>query len=215
MAFVLSIKDGVTAKLGKIRTAFKPEAINKNIGVAMVRMFQEHLSKMPSNRAGWPSQGYWAKAAKSTHYQVVPDGVLVSVSQVGFRMHVLGLPDTIQPVNTNNLTIPAVSQAYGRRAGEFSNLKVAFTRRGGNLVAFALVEGPPTSPKRKGTHSLRIKGVGGRTRGIGRTWQGQVIFWLVKSVKTHPTQGVLPEREEMKAAIVKVMNLEWNKVVKN
>lgn len=213
--FVISIKDNVTAKVKSIGEALKPSNINPAIGAAEVRLFQEHFAKLPPNKEGFPTQHYWGRAAKSTHYTVLADGVMVSVSTPGINMHATGLPKVIRPINAANLAIPAVPQAAGKSPREFSNLRVAFYRKGGQLIAFALVEKGDAST-RGGEHPVRFKGYRGSLKNSGlKARAGTVIFWLHKEVHPRAYPGVVPDESEMRrtAVIVAEQQIEQAKLI--
>jgi hypothetical protein len=214
--FIIDVKDSVTKGLALVKNALQPHNLNPKIGVALVKVFQNHFASLPPNRRGWPTQNYFGKAARSTHFELLADGVKVAVSQVGIRMHVTGQPSTIDPVKAKNLAIPAVAAAYGRRPREFSNLKVAFRREAGKLIAFALVEGSVKTASgrvKQGPHSLKLKGFAGRLKSTGdKAERGQVIYWLKKSVHTHPMEGVVPSEETLKDAVVKLVDGEMQRL---
>lgn len=178
---IVVVSDTATPALGKLLEVMDPKAIAANIGEAEVILFQNHFSQAPANKMGWHSTGFWPAAARATNYSVVPQGVTINVNKQGVRQRYAG--GEIHPTGGHKyLTIPARSEAYGKRASEFTNLKVAFGRNG----PFALVEVDQTNltfgRKRKdGTRSRTANTVG-----------GGVMFWLVKSVYQAPDASVLP-----------------------
>jgi hypothetical protein len=224
--FTVSIKDEVTGLLQDAQVSLSETQINPPIAAAMVRLFQDHFAKQPENAKGWPSTHYWGDAAKGTSSELLPDGFLLRVAQPGLNMHVTGIPAVIRPVHAKNLAIPAVPAAYGKRPGEFSNLRVAFRRKGGNLEAFALVEksaedgertqqvgGYRTHKLRAGMAQKRVVGKDGQTRyfSLGNPTRtkwlshaGEVIFWLCKEVHTHKREGTIPTEDEMRHAATSV-----------
>jgi hypothetical protein len=125
--------------------------------------------------------------------------VAVIVSQAGIRMHATGEPSEIVPVTAKLLTIPAVPEAYGRRAREFSNLRIAYRRKNGQVQAFALVQAEDSG--------LTVRQTGGRGKRLPKTigGQGRVIYWLVDRVRTSKYEGVVPSDDEIRTEAVAVV----------
>lgn len=88
-----------------------------------VNTMRDHFSDLGANRPnrlGAPSTGYWMGAAEDLRSTATPDEVTVSTGQPGIRHHYEG--GEIRPVEKDWLTIPAIAEAHGKRAGEFTNL---------------------------------------------------------------------------------------------
>lgn len=186
----VDISDLAGPAVGRMRQAMDQSRIAAPIGAAVKKLFQMHLLGNPSNRQGWPSTGFWAGAARSTSYAVVRDGALVSVAKQGVRQRYVG--GEIHPVKASYLTLPARAEAYGKRAGEFDNLVVAWRREGGKSVPWALVEAPSQSVafgRRRKDNSRKVT--------EGSEVGGAVYFWLVKSVTQKGDRSVLPSDEEI------------------
>lgn len=184
MAIAIDIKDQVTPLLKQVSGAVRTDAMNAEVGRSVVNRLQAHFFKLDQSRSnvlGGKRTHFYSQAAKSTQFQADSDKAVVSVSgPVGFRQRLEG--GTIKPVKSKYLTIPAISEAYGKRSREFSNLHVLYGRRG----PVALVEANATQLKR-GKKGFKSAGeVGGR-----------VFFWLVKSVTQQADRGVLPSDEEI------------------
>jgi hypothetical protein len=216
----VDVRDEVSGAVGNLRNAM--HGVNRAVGEAEVQLFTDHFSGLPINRHNWPSRGYWADAAKSMHWTDYGDGVTVHSELPGLNMHATGIPETIEPKTAKMLTIPAVAAAYGRRAREFSNLRIAMRIIGGQLVPFALVE--KQAPGMRGSkvaHPIKVKDIHGKVHAVKvttaisvmgggkkykRTTQmaqmGEVIFWLKDQVRTHPYPGLLPTEEEMRETAV-------------
>lgn len=221
--FTVSIKDEVTQLMRDVQMSLDETHLNPMIGAAMVRLFQDHFAQQPGNQRGFPTQHYWGSAAKSTSYELLPDGFTLRVAQPGVNMHVTGIPEVIRPINAKNLAIPAVAAAYGRRPGEFSNLRVAFRRKGGNLEAYALVEKSEVGHRgEKAPHQLYTKDTHGKVSAIKNSYAvgtgnkkrrksqlekaatGTVIFWLTKEVHTHIRPDTIPTEDQMRAEAISV-----------
>lgn len=198
MAATVNIQDQVSGALKALPAELAGQRLNPAIGAAEVLLFQFWFLALPSNQNGWPSTGFWADAARATNYSLLPDGVMVSVNQQGVRQRYQG--GEIKPVNASYLTIPARVEAYGHRAGEFDNLRLAFSRSGGRVHPFALVEADATNisygRKRKdGSRKVTTEEVG-----------GLVMYWLVTSVNQPADENVLPPDNLIVAAAMEVVD---------
>ncbi len=184
MSFSIEIRDRATpaveGALGELQLAgVKPE-----IGRAVARLVQQHFLRLNASRAnplGGPRSNFYAQAARGTRYDVLTDGVLVSVSQVGIRQRLEG--GEIVPRSVKYLTLPAIAEAYGKRAREFPNLVLMWRRIAGQTRPVALVEPEATQPAR-----------GVKTDSVG----GKIFFWLVKSVTQPADPSVLPTDDEFR-----------------
>lgn len=158
---------------------------------------RDHLAKAESgrpNKMGWPRQHWWAKAARSVSSARRPGMVTVSIAQLGFRQRLEGgviragrniSSKTGQP--TQWLAIPARAEAYGKRPGEFGNLKFTRIETGG----FALVAATGGA-----TRQRKIKGQI-RAAVLRGAEEGLVMFWLRRSVRQKPDPTVLPTEQAM------------------
>jgi len=82
--------------------------------------FLRQLNLSRSGQDGLGTSGFYADAAAQTTGRATGDGFLVTISKLGFRLRFYG--GTVVPINGEFLTIPAVAEAKGVRAGEFDNL---------------------------------------------------------------------------------------------
>src|SRR5260370_31538129 len=144
MVSSIEVRDGalpaVEGELGELQRA----GVKPAIGRAVLGLVQQHFLRLNASRAnplGGPRSNFYAQAARSTRYDVLTDGVLVSVSQVGIRQRREG--GEIVPRNVKYLTIPAIAEAFGRRAAEFDNLVIMWRRLAGQTRPVALVEATP------------------------------------------------------------------------
>ncbi len=184
MAFSIDIHDRATPAVAGILTELQLAGVKPVIGRAVVRLVQEHflrLNRSRPNQLGGPRTNFYAQAARNTRFQVTARGVKLSVDQVGIRQRLQGGP--ILPRHAAHLTLPAIAQAYGRRAGDFRQLELLWRRIGGQTRAVALVEAAAKSP--------RVRGPATASAG------GKVLFWLVRSVTQKPDPSVLPTDQEM------------------
>jgi hypothetical protein len=166
--------------------------INPRIGQAVAQLVRDHLFAKGKNKRGYPSTGFYASAAKSTSWHLTGNGVVVSIAKQGIRQRLEG--GTIHAKPESYLTIPARSEAYGKRAREFGNLKIQFgKRKDGSIGPVALVAD-------KGGATKKIfqgrEGAGKETQ--YRTLpEGMVVYWLVKEAKQAADPSVIPTRERI------------------
>lgn len=131
--------------------------------------------------------GFYADAARSVQAPVVQgENVSIAINKEGLAQRYFGGP--IEAKRSKWLTIPAIAQAYGKRAGAFHNLRFVYFRS--DLAA--LVERLSTLVKRD------RKGI---FRPIASTL-GAVFFWLKPSVNQDPDPTVLPSDDEMGARAI-------------
>jgi hypothetical protein len=188
-AILISLHDAAGPVIRELidRIPAEAPAIAGHAGELLVkeRLTEADLSR--PNALGGTRTHFYADAAAGTHSELVPEGALISINQVGIRQRVLG--GTITPVNSKYLTIPARAEAYGHRAAEFGDLVVVFGR-GGVPIALARAWQSPIRigrPRRDGTRRI------GHSDEAG----GEILFWLVDSVTQQPDPSLLPSDQEL------------------
>jgi hypothetical protein len=165
----------------ELTLALKNGAANPSIGRAVVALLRKHFLALPPNKRGFPTTHFWRRAAKATSFDFARDWVRVSVKQTGVRQRLLG--GHIDPIRSDYLTIPAIAETYGHRAGDFSGLKVVrgdFEMYTGRHVWLALA---PQDWKRDPQDPTGSAGV---------------FFWLVNGVNQDPDPSVLPTIGEIR-----------------
>lgn len=193
MATTIDIRDEVTPILLGLGARLTG-AINPAIGAAVVDLFQQNFLSLGQNKDGYPSTNFWARAARATNYDVLADGVNINVNQQGVRQRLEGGPINAKPDSW--LTIPARQEAYGKRAGEFSNLHFVFFRSG----LAALVENDSTDVK-----FGRQKKDGTRTVTPGETRGGGIFYWLKKRVVQDGNPAVIPSETAITATVTETV----------
>ena len=194
-----SFQDKLTPVVQEAKDLLQGQRLNPALAAGVLKLFRAHMRELPKNRQGWPSQNYWMEAAKSAYTLPAPEGFSLQVPQAGFGMHVTGQPETIEPRNAKMLTIPAVPEAYGRRAGEF-DLKITYYRKGGKLVPLGLMEKRDQSAGPK-----RLRLVTGKA--VGRSQPGRIIFWLSEKVNTHKySPSPIPSDDEIEQNLIQTTN---------
>ena len=196
-SMTIDLFDKASPVLDKCRADLNSPGIKEAIGGGARRIFQQHFSQLDDehgNSHGWPRTHFYAKAARSTRYEVEGDGVTVSTGKTGIMQRRFG--GTIKPVNGGALTIPAIAEAYGHRAGKFPNLEMIWPK--GHSVGM-LVERQGSEIK---IGKDRRKGREGQTRlKQGNQLGGRVFFWLVAQVTQEADPSVLPEDGLLEDAI--------------
>lgn len=194
MNFTLTVRDGATPAIQALASEIKsPEALTA--GGGFVRdAIAANFETLPPNK-NFPSQttGFWQQCRESLTQPILEGAasVRVSVTQVGARYQYLG---GVINKKDKMLTIPAREEAYGKRAREFSNLKVAVLGvgpSGSPIVALVEVDSQAISyKKRKGAVKVQRGSITG----------GMVMYWLVNSVSKGPSPEALPSGPVMRVA---------------
>jgi hypothetical protein len=176
----IEITEGAKPAIHRLLTFVKGRAANAVMGRAVVTLFRRHFLALPPNKRGFPTTHFWRRAANATTFDVTPDSVRISVNQTGVMQRFLG--GEIDPVRKEFLTIPAIAETYGHRAGDFNGLKVvrgSFEMYTGRTVSWALVSNDwKRNPLNPGDSS-------------------GVFFWLVRHVSQKPDPTVLPAYDEI------------------
>lgn len=175
-----------------------PHRLAAEIGPRATRLVQRNFLKKEGagNKSGWPSTHFYARAAEATNWQEGFGFVMISVNQIGVRQRLVG--GDIKPVNAGALTIPAVPDAVGKRAGEFNNLKFSFALdpKSGKMRP-ALVEAEATQIK---IGKLKKDGTRG-IKPISSTTAKVAIFWLLGGVSQQGDPSVIPSDDEFNQAM--------------
>lgn len=152
---------------------------------------QRFLALAETNRGVLGHSGFWNRMLSGTSALADETAAMVRMPREVAQRYFGG---TITPQGGKTyLTIPARSEAYGKSARQFNDLRFVPFRSG----AAALVQRDQTeltffkSGKRKG----QIKDA--------KETGGAVFFWLVKSVTQRGNSEVLPDDETFAGAIVR------------
>lgn len=166
-------------------------AVRKELIEHFTALEQDTIHHRSSERLLAARTGFFAAAAAGVQApQVEGENVSIAINKEGLAQRYFG--GTISPKKGNWLTIPAIAQAYGKRAGAFHNLRFVYFRP--DLAA--LVERLSTLVKKD------RKGI---FRPIASTL-GAVFFWLKPSVTQQPDPSVLPTDDEMAARAIEAGN---------
>lgn len=192
METITIVNDGATPLLRDLgRIAGDPEV---RVGAlnACLDLTRNYLRALPPNGRGWPSTGFWKKAADGTTGELTSDGFHILIENedapgaVKFRYycHING-SGTIE-MKDKLLTIPARQEFYGKKATDFDNLRFVMFKSG----AKALVIG------KGGTGIVDFStGKSKWVRGAGARMASMIAYWLVESVTQTQATPVVPDRE--------------------
>lgn len=129
----IDIRDNATPALKSLLDSCTGPNINPVVGRAGVNFLRIHFRRLNAerpNKLGGERTNFYAQAARGTNYTLLPDGVILGINQVGIRQRFYG--GKIEAGNPpKNLTIPADAEAYGKRAGEFYNLRFCMNPKTG------------------------------------------------------------------------------------
>ena len=200
MSLSIDITDRVSPVLKQLQARLSPDALRAPVGAALVKLFQDNFITLPQNSRGYPTTNFWPRAAKSTNFAELTDGVNINVSQQGVRQRLIG--GEIHPTGGKKyLTIPNTPETYGHRAGEFQNLSILWRWSGGSPKAVGLVaqRAVATLIKRSTRGKKAYKAVAEQV--------GQVVmFWLVKSVTQPPNPNVIPSEDQIGRTVLATLN---------
>ena len=181
MAITVEITDQARPALKRLEVGLSSAEFRGEIGKSVANRVRSHLAGLPPNRQGFPTTGFWQRAAAATKSEVLPDGVSVSIDQVGVRQRYFGGP--IDPVRGKYLTIPALAEAYGHAATEFSDLKFFRAVAGGSGYSTPALAPADTTPGPRGFVDA-----------------DSVYYWLVRHVDQEPDPDVLPDDDELEVS---------------
>lgn len=171
------------------------------IGRAVVNRFRSHLfeaNRTRPNALGGARTGFYAEAARATHFTETGEGVQISVNQVGIRQRVLG--GTIKPRTKKFLTIPVAPEAHGKRASEFPDLVVIWDRHG--------------RPVGLGERDITQIGVRSSGRVVGGSASGmRMLFRLARQATQQPDPSVVPSTFEIAATAISAVNSHVDRAV--
>lgn len=162
------------------------------VGAAAAKAVRDNFRKLPGNRLGG-KRHFWAGAVKGTSHTVEGSEVVVTTNQQGVRQRLRGglIVAGANGSGKKFLTIPARSDAYGKRAGDFPGLKFEITDHGP-----ALVRGGDTFKE------VGRKRKDGSRKQVQTGGQGEVVFWLRRKVNQKPNPNVLPNADALGTATI-------------
>jgi hypothetical protein len=145
-------------------------------------------SHKTANRLGATPSGHLERAAESVTSTSDAEGATVTVTSPGITRAFQDI--TIKPgAGKKYLTIPATAEAYNRRAGSFTDLRLQFFKRGTLLALVKADQSSVATRTESGFSSERAAG-----------GKGTVFYWLKKSVFQTQDRTLLPSDQHLIAA---------------
>jgi len=192
----IDVQDLASPAVRRMLVGLQPAQINPIVGRSAQQSYKTHLFGVDQSRAnklGGRRTHFFASAARGTSFKVVGDEVVVSIASVGIRQRYYG--GTIKP-KKKYLTIPAIPEAHGKRASEFTGLSFAFAEDPtSGRTRPALVQGARSLIRtRRTARGVRVFAAGEQAQ--------RVVFWLVKSVTQQPDPSILPYDEQVQAKVL-------------
>ena len=137
-AVTFNITDNATPALKAKLDKADPHRVATRIAVPLARHWRDHLKKLPRNKHGYPSTGFWEDAARRV--TGLADGTTVRLwsDKIGLRQRYYG--GVITAKNVQNLTIPICAEAYGTKVSDwgFDNLVLVILGDGRKFLALWL-----------------------------------------------------------------------------
>lgn len=106
------------ALAAKIR-ACDPHRIATRIAVPISMHWRDALKALPRNSRGFPSSGFWEKAARSVTGVARGGDAVISADHLGLKQRLYG--GRITARNVQNITIPICAEAYGTTAKDWGD----------------------------------------------------------------------------------------------
>lgn len=187
-AAAIVTRDTATPYLVDLMGALTPQRMAAAIGPRCARFTQQWLRALGTNKYGWPSTNFWARAAKGTSWAPVDEGALISINQIGVRQRWLG--GHIAPVNAQALAIPISPVSYGHVPSEFPGLFLLRTKKGAYLVQHGGGIGAGSKAQRMRTK----RGMGGHAMSRADS-SLNFLFKLSSGVNQAGDPRVMPSRD--------------------
>jgi len=169
--------DQAVKDVERLKGAAGGQQVRSEMGFAIMQTVRRHFSQIAQDAEhhesaqslGADRTGYYERARAGTQEPVIEgEGVSVSVALAGIAQRYFGGVVHARP--NSFLTIPALAIAYGKRAREFDLRLIIF----GDTGLAALV-----------------------SKSVAKPSEGEVYYWLVRSVTQKGDPTILPTDEEM------------------
>lgn len=203
IAIQVKVSDTVTPTLARLEGRLTDRTdLHRRIGTAAEVLTRRHIIEVAAparhttaERLGASPTGYLARRGQAVESSANRDAAIVTL---GGAREIFARVDgpVIVAGRGKLLTIPATAPAYGRRAGEFSNLRFVLFPSG----AKALVK---SKTARGGPHRVRHPEAARSARPARPRQAGdrpEVMFWLKDQVTLPQDRGLLPADEQFAQA---------------
>ena len=193
---IVVTRDTANPAIDALVARMTPQRLSAVVGPECEDLTRRHIAGLGKNKRGWPSTGFYEKAADATMWEPHPEGALVRVCKLGMRQRFHGGP--ISPVHKGALAIAISPVSYGRSPSEFPGLFLIKTPKGAYLVQYGENVEPRTSnvEPRTGKKRNELGGKGARRRSATLNF----LFKLSSGVDQEADPDVLPTHAELRAA---------------
>jgi len=169
-----------------------PVEIHEDIAARAENLTRDYLTSLAQTRhatadsLGATPTGHLERAAESVTSRSDAEGAVIGITSPGITRAFSDI--TITPVNAKYLTIAATAEAYGKRAGAFNDLRLAFFKNG----TLALVKADQSSVSSRKASGYGIERAAGQ--------KPPIYYWLVKSVTQKQDRTLLPSDTLLQSA---------------
>lgn len=201
IAIEIDVTGSPEQSIARVRTFIGGDAIRKIAGYEGQRTVREHLQGLDDSRAnklGGRRSHYYGSARRATEFQIEGEDVIISISQVGMKLHYFGGTVTAGKNSSyatgspaRYLTIPATPEAYGRTVRDFPDLVVVW---GKNRRPVGLAIGEEATGS---LYSAVARRHGAMLTKKAKLTPGKMMFWLKESVTLPPDSTVLPTEDTL------------------
>jgi hypothetical protein len=117
--------------------------------VPLARHWRDSLAKLPQNKRGYPSTGFWQQAAQSVKSVTLAESqggyILLTADKLGLKKRLYG--GSTKAVHHANVTIPICAEANGTTAADWGYENLVLVILGDGRKFLALWLGSPTVQK--------------------------------------------------------------------
>lgn len=200
MSVIINITGDAETRLKTLANDLHSSGTRHAVGGSIRRLLMDHLGgldKTRPNKIGGKRSHFYKAAARNTSYEITSDGALVHIHQEGIALHYYG--GIVKPTGGRKfLTIPVDPSAYGKRAGEFDNLEIAWGKtKSGKPRPIGLVRLSDDTPK-KGKKGKNTVPPAPPTR----KW----MFNLVLSAAIPEDKSIIPADDTIQAAALSAVS---------
>ena len=202
MKVTIDIIDNTATLLARVGSPATVKGLNRAMAEEVKDYAKKWFVRLNSerpNKLGGKRTNFYNQIAKSVNTQQTSGGFTLGMAHVGLRQRWKGGRITAGSSGRVNpktgkvptlLTIPACAEAYGRRAGDFNNLRFALL---GGVPALIEAEASKISFGKRGVKRK------GSTLEVAAGKKRKVFYWLKKSVWQDPDPSVMPTDVEFAA----------------
>ena len=111
------LNDQATEAVKVLAGKIDPHRVATRIAVPLARHWRDHLAKLPKNKNGYPSTGFWEDAARRTTGTAVGPNVLLANDKLGLKKRLYG--GSTKAVHAKNVTVPICAEANGTTVADW------------------------------------------------------------------------------------------------